>query len=73
MSGGGGGEDEADYMIVVNGCESMVRPNLFRFLQQIRRSGDCFLLWMNAICINQEHWFERKDQVSRVNEIFTQS
>ena len=47
-----------------------VRHNLFEALQHLRRPDRVRVLWIDAICINQEDADEKSEQVRRMNRIY---
>ncbi|KAF4339372.1 heterokaryon incompatibility (het-6OR allele) [Fusarium beomiforme] len=49
----------------------VVSGNLFIALRELRRSNTSRLIWADAICINQEDFKERGQQVSMMGEIFS--
>lgn len=60
--------------ILVNGKLFAVRQNLYSFLCHYSRSSqeDC-LLWIDAICIDQNNPDEKSSQVGRMGSIFGQA
>lgn len=59
--------------IVVNGKSIEITENLGHALQQFRQDGmfcDQFLLWVDALCINQHDSKERADEVQRMKDIY---
>ncbi|KAK2754629.1 ankyrin repeat and sam domain containing protein 6 [Colletotrichum kahawae] len=64
------------YTIYVNDKPFVIQENLYRALQEFRRSKDFVedrarMLWADAICINQDDLDERATEVKRMNEIFS--
>jgi hypothetical protein len=47
-----------------------VRPNLYKAIQNLRREDGDIVLWVDAICINQENEEEKKIQVSKMPQIY---
>lgn len=47
-----------------------VGPNLFTMLRYLRKQKASRLLWIDAICINQEDLVERGEQVARMHHIY---
>ncbi|KAI9933594.1 hypothetical protein MW887_008067 [Aspergillus wentii] len=56
--------------ILVNGCLFYVTPNLWSALFRLRRRKRGRLLWADAICINQNDWEERGQQVRIMRDIY---
>jgi hypothetical protein len=48
-----------------------IRENLHDALKHIRNEADSRILWIDAICINQEDMVERSHQVGRMRDIYT--
>ncbi|KAF2734944.1 HET-domain-containing protein, partial [Polyplosphaeria fusca] len=48
----------------------LVRPNLFSALKHMRYSAGSRLLWIDAICIDQDNTLERNHEVKRMCEIY---
>ncbi|KAK7965287.1 HET-domain-containing protein [Apiospora saccharicola] len=65
------GTDEAIAPILIDGQVHRVRYNLFRALQSLRLPHRERVLWVDALCINQESREERGDQVSQMGEIYS--
>lgn len=57
--------------IHVNGVPITVRLNIWNVLLQMRSNGNTGLLWIDAICINQEDIHERGRQVSIMGRIYS--
>ncbi|KAK8061172.1 hypothetical protein PG997_015393 [Apiospora hydei] len=61
--------------IEVDGKSLRVTPNLHKLLRNLRSSSqddDVGLLWIDAICINQQDLAERNHQVSMMRQIYEQ-
>jgi hypothetical protein len=56
--------------IHINGAPFFVRPNLFSFLETVRKLPMTFY-WIDAICIDQENLAERSHQVAQMGRIFS--
>ena len=56
--------------ITINEQPFAVRENLYNALTRLRRSDKHRVLWIDAICINQEDIIERSDQVQRMRSIY---
>ena len=48
-----------------------LRPNLTLALRNLRHSDETRVLWIDAICINQDDIQERNEQVKRMTSIYT--
>ncbi|KAL7909399.1 heterokaryon incompatibility domain-containing protein [Trichoderma velutinum] len=64
------GSAEAPQNIIVNGKLLAVTENLYEALQQLRYRNKERLLWVDAICINQDDNKERGHQVQQMGDIF---
>lgn len=72
---------EAPKTLFVDGQSLLIRPNLWYALCSIREQfKECkdhlrrpILLWVDAICIDQENVAERNRQVNLMNEIFSKA
>ncbi|KAK7936130.1 hypothetical protein PG985_001625 [Apiospora marii] len=63
----------AEKKIDVDGTSLGVTPNLHRLLRNLRSSQDGGkLLWIDAICINQQDVAERNHQVAMMRQIYEQ-
>lgn len=67
------GSAEAPKHILVNGKILVVTKNLHQALQQLRDKDQDRILWIDAICINQDNEKERGHQVQQMGEIFKQA
>ena len=57
--------------ICIRGCIVNIQENLFRALTRLRKLSQSRLLWVDALCINQQDETERGDQVSKMGAIYT--
>jgi hypothetical protein len=48
----------------------LIRQNLWEFLNILRARHDSCILWVDAICIDQENVLERNQQVSLMAQIY---
>jgi hypothetical protein len=64
------GSPENQKSILVNGCSIDITPNLYAGLMHIRRKKSNRVLWIDALCINQEDIFERSRQVPLMRDIY---
>jgi hypothetical protein len=65
------GDDNATETILVNDGQFALRPNLFSALKSLRNVDSPRLIWIDAICINQEDESERNHQVWQMNNIYS--
>ncbi|SPJ72129.1 related to heterokaryon incompatibility protein (het-6OR allele) [Fusarium torulosum] len=65
------GDDNATETILVNDGQFALRPNLFSALKSLRNFDSPRLIWIDAICINQEDESERNHQVWQMNNIYS--
>lgn len=63
------GSEDATHEISLNGQPFFIRPNLWEFLNVIRKQNG-MLLWIDALCINQMDPVERSQQVRIMGDIF---
>ncbi|KAI1380165.1 HET-domain-containing protein [Hypoxylon crocopeplum] len=49
----------------------LIRKHLAEAIRHLRHEGECRIMWIDAICINQEDKNERREQVKRMGEIFS--
>ncbi len=63
---------EKPYTIEVSGKEMAVTKNLFQALQHLRLDGQDRILWVDAICIDQNNLKERGHQVGQMTYIYEQ-
>ncbi|KAI4860062.1 HET-domain-containing protein [Hypoxylon rubiginosum] len=66
------GERTEGRSIILEGCRVEVTDNLFSALHTIRSSTELTILWVDALCINQEDAVEKKEQVYLMRRIYTQ-
>jgi hypothetical protein len=67
------GQENPTYEVQLNGKLKFVRENLWMALQQLRLVDKYRVLWVDAICINQENEDERKEQVQRMGDIYSKA
>lgn len=66
------GPSSTPEIVYVEGKVIKIRKNLFRVLDDLRRN-EPRLLWIDALCINQEDLEERMDQVKIMGEIYAKA
>ena len=60
--------------MLLDGCDFRLRENLHDFLQAYSASPDCHrMLWVDALCIDQENKAERSQQVQLMSKIYSQA
>ena len=59
--------------ILLNSKSFKVRQNLWHFLHQARKMGIKDNIWIDAICINQNHLEEKNHQVRQMAKIYRQA
>lgn len=64
------GDPKRDRVIKVNSLDFQISRNLFELLPYLRRSRSDRVLWIDALCINQENPKERPSQVKMMGEIY---
>jgi len=65
------GPPEPKMTILVDGEHFQVRENLFRFLKAFRSRYQSQVIWLDAICINQDDVQERSHQVQEMKRIYS--
>jgi hypothetical protein len=58
------GDTKASASIVLGGCNFPIRPNLWWALWHLRGEDEAMVIWIDALCIDQENFGERNHQVS---------
>ena len=64
------GDDPATMSIEVDGHEYHIRHNLWEFIHRLRKPDQSYLLWADAISINQNDLDEKSQQVQIIGQIF---
>ncbi|CAI6333456.1 unnamed protein product [Periconia digitata] len=59
--------------ILLNGSIICVRKNIWNFLSRIADEGERQLLWIDALCIDQQNLFERNHQVAIMGDIYSRA
>jgi Heterokaryon incompatibility protein (HET) len=57
-------------VILLDGSEFKVNKNLAEFLVSFRTWKDCDVLWIDALCINQEDILERNSQIKLMKRLY---
>ena len=65
------GNPEYTLDIIVNGVSRPVTTNLEAGLRHIRRKSQGIVLWIDALCIDNDNVQERNEQVSSMGEIYS--
>lgn len=61
---------DPDCQILVNDQPFLVRPNLYHYLEIMREEDDEELIFIDAVCINQDDIVERSSQVSLMGAVY---
>ena len=56
--------------IIVNGQRLFVQDNAFSFLRRCAKWREYCLIWIDAICINQDDYDERSSQIAMMGRIY---
>lgn len=56
--------------ILLDGCSVMVTENLHAFLARHRAELSCRVLWIDALCINQDDLAERRAQIHLMKRVY---
>jgi len=56
--------------ILLNGCPVDVTANLYAFLSSHRTEDACSVLWVDAVCINQDDLVERGAQIHLMKRVY---
>ena len=67
------GPPHLESQIMVNGHDVAVRQNLWQALEHLRLDYEVRVLWIDALCINQNDISERNHQVAQMGEIYSYS
>ena len=57
--------------VVVNGCLISVRRNLWQFLRRAKETQDRKVIWIDALCIDQNNVKERDSQAQMMGKIYS--
>jgi hypothetical protein len=58
------------HSVLINGQDFKIRENLWQALVHLQLEDKGLLIWIDAICINQEDIYERNEQVRMMRTIF---
>jgi hypothetical protein len=64
------GDESAQKRIILNGSKFPVRRNLYDALRFLQNRDEDVLIWIDAICINQDDFEERSQQVRIMHLIY---
>lgn len=64
------GDPEQTARILVGGRQQEVTMNLYAFLKHFRNATEVRVLWIDALCINQDNTLEKNHQVGIMGEIY---
>ena len=67
------GTQEANSKVIINGETFRIRANLDEALKRLRYSAQPRVLWIDAICINQDDSLERNHQVQMMHAIYSEA
>ncbi|KAH6642791.1 heterokaryon incompatibility protein-domain-containing protein, partial [Boeremia exigua] len=67
------GDPSATKVIFVDNRPFRVRVNLWNFISQMREDRYLGLVWIDAICINQDDLQERSEQVAIMGQIYSKA
>jgi hypothetical protein len=67
------GTSEVYVTIILNDKPFGIRPNLWTFLMHLRDTDTPKVVWVDAVCINQDNKTERGAQVSLMGEIYNRA
>lgn len=67
------GRPDPQFYISCNGLRMGVAENLWHALHRIRHTEQTRILWIDAICINQDDIEERNHQVTMMKEIYSRA
>ncbi len=65
-----GKKEAAPHIIWIDDVECFVRQNLWEALNALRHPANKMVLWIDALCIDQENVFERSHQVRMMDQIY---
>lgn len=67
------GAGDRDKTILIDDKAFPIRPNLWTLLKRLQTSSDATLIWIDAICVNQDNIPERNQQVRLMSQIYSQA
>ena len=66
------GSPERTFTIILNGKTLSITNNLYLALQYLRLTDEDRVIWVDAVCINQENIRERGHQVKQMCRIYSE-
>ncbi|KAH7079336.1 heterokaryon incompatibility protein-domain-containing protein [Paraphoma chrysanthemicola] len=67
------GDSQPTYPILLDGMDFKVRQNLHKALLHFRLTEREVIIWIDAVCINQEDEQERESQVAMMRDIYKEA
>ncbi len=67
------GSEEKPRSISIDGCDFAVGENLYAALCSLQHAHLERIIWIDAVCINQDNLVEKGQQVQRMNEIYARA
>jgi hypothetical protein len=67
------GDPHPTFTVLLDGIEFTVRKNLYEALLHFRPTEGELVIWIDAICINQDDMQERESQVALMRDIYTEA
>lgn len=64
---------DTSFLISIDGTKVSVRENLWWALWYLRHPSETRLLWVDALCIDQENGEERNHQVSQMGQVYSKA
>ncbi|KAH8778098.1 heterokaryon incompatibility protein-domain-containing protein [Hyaloscypha finlandica] len=68
-----GSQSDPNHTIYLNGCQFLVRENLWNALRRFQSDNVELVIWIDAICINQTSDIERNHQVANMKMVYEQA
>jgi len=65
------GEQKQTVTVIINNCTWSTGKNLYDALKSIRKSQGRVMLWIDAVCINQNDTQEKNAQVSIMKDVYS--
>ncbi|OAG01643.1 HET-domain-containing protein, partial [Paraphaeosphaeria sporulosa] len=67
------GDPEPTFSILLEGMDFRIRENLYEALLHFRPTRGKLVIWIDAVCINQEDEQERESQVAMMRDIYKEA